>query len=288
MKKLIALVLFLVSTNLWSAMIIETIQLQHRPTDEVIPIIQPMLAPDAKITGTGYKLIIKSTPENLSQIKSLLKEIDVNQNLLRIYVSLGRPINGTQSSGRQSSRTETHASVSAKAENDSATVTIGTPNSKPESEISLADKQNKLDARIYQTEQNTDKPGVQVMSVSEGYWANISTGQAIPITTRTRNSDGTVTETITYQQIMSGYQVRPQIHGNQVTLTIRPYQQSSAKNNATFDTTEMQTTLTGNLGKWLFIGSTNQEENLNNSGITYQTQIRSTDVNEVWVKVERP
>jgi hypothetical protein len=259
-------------------MIIETIQLHYRPSDEIIPLIKPMLAPDAKITGTGYKLIIKSTPENLSQVKTLLKDIDVNQNLLRVYVSLGRP----------STRTKTQASVSAKSGDGSGSITIGTPDTETDNGISINDHENKLNARIYQTDQNKDKAGIQVMSVSEGYWANISTGQAIPVASRTRNPDGTVTETISYQQIMSGYQVKPQVHDNKVTLTIRPYQQSSSDNNATFDTTEMQTTITGNLGEWLFIGSTNQQENLNNSGITYQTQIRSTDVNEVWVKVARP
>ncbi|MGD9385256.1 MAG: hypothetical protein PVF28_01805, partial [Thioalkalispiraceae bacterium] len=65
MKKILALALLLVSSNLWSAMIIESIQLRHRPVEEIIPLIKPMLAADASITGTGYKLIIKSTPENL-------------------------------------------------------------------------------------------------------------------------------------------------------------------------------------------------------------------------------
>ena len=253
MRKLLALLLFAVSTNLWSAMIIETIKLLHRPADEVIPIVKPMLAPGASITGTGYKLIIKSTPENISQVQAVLEEIDINQNLLKVTVSMGNPIGG-------GNRTAGEAGT---------------------------DKKTKIDARVYQTERKNDDSTMQVMSVAEGYWARIAMGQSIPIAARTRNPDGTVTESITYQQIMTGYQVMPRTHDDKVTLTIRPISQS-ADSSGTIETNELETTITGKLGEWLFLGDTNQEENLRNSGINYRSRIRSTDVNQVWVKVERP
>ena len=276
MRKFTTLVLIFVSSNLWSAMIIETIQLQHRPSNEIIPIVQPMLAPDASVTGSGYKLFIKSTPENLDQIKALLKDIDIDPNLLRIYVSMGDPSGSSPAKGRQSTRTETHGSIE-----------IGSPDTKSDDELTVGDDRKKFDTRIYQTEKSKNKPGIQVMSVTEGYWASISMGQSIPFVTRTRNPDGTVTESVTYQQILTGYQVMPRIHDDTVTLAIRPFQQSTP-DNTSIETTEMQTTVTGKLGEWIYIGGTNQEENLNNSGIAYQTRIRSTDINQVWVKVVRP
>jgi len=260
MKQFLSVILFLVSTNLWSAMIIETIQLQHRPADEVIPIIKPMLDESASITGTGYKLIIKSSPENISEIQELLEEIDIDKNQLRISVSMGNPTGGRQTDAKESG---------------------------VEGQIAITNEKAKFDARIYQTESSKNKPAVQIMSVTEGYWASISMGQSIPTATRTRNPDGTVTESITYQEVMTGYSVMPRTHGNQVTLTIRPLQQSSADNSA-IEYSEIETTITGKIGEWLFLGGTDQEENLRSSGITHQTRIRSTDVNEVWVKVERP
>jgi hypothetical protein len=246
-----------------------------------------MLAPDASITGTGYKLIIKSTPENLNQIKTLLEDIDINQNMLRVHVSLGNPFDNGQTGGRQSSRTEQHGSVSIESQTDIGSIEIGSDESKENGNLTITNDRNKFDARIYETNRSKKKPGIQVMSVAEGYWASITMGQAIPFTTRTRNPDGTVTESVTYQQILTGYQVMPRVHDDRVTLSIRPYQQSSP-DNASIETTEMQTTISGKLGDWIFIGGTDHEENLNNSGITYQTRIRSTDINEVWVKVERP
>ncbi|MGD8782937.1 MAG: hypothetical protein PVG75_00790 [Thioalkalispiraceae bacterium] len=288
MKKILALALLLVSSNLWSAMIIESIQLRHRPAEEIIPLIKPMLAADASITGTGYKLIIKSTPENLEQVKNLLKQLDVNQNLLRVSVSMGRPGAIPSSPGNRSSTTTSHADISARSQSDAGSVSIGSTDNKADTEVSAGDDKIKFNARIYQTERAKEQTAVQVMSVAEGYWANISMGQAIPFTTRSRNPDGTVTESVTYQEILTGYQVMPRTHNGKVTLTIRPYQQSTQNNYASVQSTEMQTTITGNLGEWLYIGGINHEENLDNSGISYQTRIRSTDINEVWVKVERP
>lgn len=279
MKKLLTLTLLLVATQIWAAMIIETIQLQNRPSEEVIPLVQPMLAPGASITGTGYKLIIKSTPENISQIQALIEEIDINQNQLRVYVSMGK----------QTNRSEQHGSVSVATHGDIGSVVVGSDENTADGDLTITDGKTKFNARIYQTETSKNKPAVQVMTVAEGYWASISVGQSIPIAARTRNPDGTVTEVIHYQKIMTGYSVMPRTHGNQVTLTIRPIQQSSTDPRyATIESTELETTVTGKLGEWLYLGGTDQEENLKSSGITYQTRIRSTDVNQVWVKVERP
>ena len=111
-------------------------------------------------------------------------------------------------------------------------------------------------------------------------------GQSIPVRKRVRNPDGTVTEVISYQDIMAGYKIMPRTSGENVTIMIKPINQSAA--GSAIETTEMQTTVTGKLGEWLFIGSTNQAENLENSGIGNRSRIRSTDVNQVWVKVEKP
>lgn len=266
MKALLTALLLFLSCHVWASMIIETIQLQHRPSDEIIPIIKPMLVPDASITGTGYKLIIKSTPENLSQIQTLLEEIDINQNMLRVSVSMNR----------QTDASAKHGSVSIQAGNENSKVTIG-----PETS-----NRNKFDVRYHEKSTSQDKPNVQVMSVAEGYWASISMGQSIPMTTRSRNPDGTVTESITYADVMTGFDVMPRTHGDNVTLSIRPVRQSVKRGG--IETTQAQSTVTGKLGEWLFIGSTNQSENVRNSGIATRTRIRSTDINQVWVKVERP
>jgi len=277
MKKLLVVILLSLSMHAWPAMVIETIQLQHRPANEIIPIVEPMLAPQASVTGTGYKLIIKSTPDNINEIQAMLEEIDINQNQLKVYVSLGRQTESSRSG----------QSVRVEANSDIGSVEAGSAPIEDDSGVSIANDKTKFDARIYESRSRNQTPVVQVMSVTEGYWAKISMGQSIPTATRTRNSDGTVTESVTYQTVMTGYEVMPRTHNDTVTLTIKPLRQS-ASTDGSIETTELESTVTGKLGEWIFLGGTDHAENLQNSGITYRTRVRSTDVNQIWVKVERP
>ena len=115
MKKIITFLLLLVSLNASAEMVIETIQLLHRTSDEVIPMIRPMMDPKGSLSGRGYKLIIKSTPDNISQIRAILDEIDTNPNMLKVYVSYTK----------QSNENMTGGSVSFEAGNKNARVNIG-------------------------------------------------------------------------------------------------------------------------------------------------------------------
>lgn len=280
MKSITALLLFFVSMNAWSDMIIETIQLLHRSAEEVIPIVRPMLDPEGSLTGTGYKLIIKSTPNNISQIQAMLEEIDVNPNQLKISVSYQD----------QSKLNDQGGSVAVQAKGDIGSVEIGDPNNQQDGDLTITNSNDKIkfDSRIYQTKSKNNKTDVQTMSVTEGYWGTISMGQAIPYAQRFRNPDGTVTESVHYKKIMTGFRVKPQTNGDNVTLTIQQQKQSRGNNGIAIDTNQVETVITGKLGQWIFIGGTDHNKNLSESGINYRTRVRSTDVNQLWIKVERP
>jgi len=280
MKILTTIFLFLISMNAWSEMIIETIQLLHRSSEEVIPIVRPMLDPDGSLTGTGYKLIIKSTPNNISQIQAMLEEIDVNPHQLKVSVSYRD----------QSKSNDRGGSVSVKAKGDIGSVEIGDPNNRQDGDLTVTNSSDKVkfDARIYESKSKNNKNDVQTMSVTEGYWGTISMGQAIPYARRYRNPDGTVTESVQYKKVMTGFRVKPQTNGDNVTITIQQQNQSRANNGIAIDSNQIETVVTGKLGQWLFIGGTDHKKNLSESGINYSTRIRSTDVNQVWIKVERP
>ena len=261
MNKIIGLLLLLLSLNVNAETVIETINLLHRSTDEVIPLLTPHLDPQGALTGRGYKLIINSSPQNISRIRALLEEIDIDQSILKISVSYAD----------QSQNTATGGSVSIQAEHNQQT----------------DDSKIKFDTRVYQTKKKQRDNSIQVMSVSEGYWGSISMGQAIPFATRTQNADGTVTESIHYKNIMTGFRIRPQTNGNNVTVTIRQKRQA-VDNSGSVQTNTTETVVNGKLGQWIHIGGTDHEQNLNQSGLSLQTRIRSTDVNQLWIKVERP
>lgn len=56
--------------------ILELIQLKHRTTNEIIPLIDLFLDKHGALSGMQGKIIIRTTPENLREIKQLLNEID--------------------------------------------------------------------------------------------------------------------------------------------------------------------------------------------------------------------
>ena len=115
MKKLLFTLLLLLPLTSQADMIIETIELHYRPTEEIIPLVTPMLDSDASITGTGYKLIIKSSPENIEQIKTLVTELDVDPTQLLIHVAINDK-QQMQDSG---------ASVNVQATNQGSSISIG-------------------------------------------------------------------------------------------------------------------------------------------------------------------
>ncbi len=65
---------------------LEVIQLQHRSADEVIPILKPFLDAQGVLSGTGSRLIVRTTPENLAQLHTLLKRVDTAPRRLIITV----------------------------------------------------------------------------------------------------------------------------------------------------------------------------------------------------------
>jgi len=66
--------------------ILEVIPLKHRTTDEIIPLIHPFLDRQGALSGMRSQLIIRTTPDNLQEIKQLLNEIDTAPRRLIITV----------------------------------------------------------------------------------------------------------------------------------------------------------------------------------------------------------
>ena len=84
--KLLSLVL-LVSTV--QADSITTIQLSNRQAGEIIPIVKPMLGSEDAITGQGYKIFLRSSPQTLAQVKEMIDALDIAAKTLQISVFQG-------------------------------------------------------------------------------------------------------------------------------------------------------------------------------------------------------
>ncbi|NOZ10269.1 MAG: hypothetical protein GXP09_04395 [Gammaproteobacteria bacterium] len=64
-------------------LVLEVVSLKHQLAKDLIPAIRPLLGPKGSISGAQQKLFIKDDPQNITHIKTALKQLDVAQaNLL--------------------------------------------------------------------------------------------------------------------------------------------------------------------------------------------------------------
>lgn len=277
MRYALLVVLILVGTTAHAEMALSTIELRNRTSEDVIPILQPMIQPGGSISGSGYKLFIKTTPANLELIQSMIASIDVAAKQLLVSVSLDRRVlhQNSQMAGRVSIQTNPSLTIGGKSHGSNG------------GEIRGQTGIVKYDARLDEHYETQHHPQVQQVRVTEGLWATIRVGQGIPFTTNIRNPDGTVTATTTYQAVANGFQVLPRVNGDNVTLTIHPVAQSNTlSQTGVYTTMEMTTTVTGNLGEWLALGSVDETQRSSNRGITYSTQQRYNQHNQFYIKAD--
>ncbi|MGH8635349.1 MAG: secretin N-terminal domain-containing protein, partial [Burkholderiales bacterium] len=85
--------------------VLEVIPLRYRMAQEVIPMIQPMLAREGSVSGFQGQLVVRTTPANLEEIKRILASLDTAPRQLLITVRQDAE------SGRSRSSAEVSGSV---------------------------------------------------------------------------------------------------------------------------------------------------------------------------------
>ncbi|MDZ7804490.1 hypothetical protein [Thiohalophilus sp.] len=262
------------------SMELEVIDLRHRPADEVVPLVKPFVVDGGSVTGKDYRLIIRSTGKNIDEIKSLLSELDTALRQLTVYVS----------TDTEAVRAEQAIAVQGRIGNDSVEVRGGTPG---DEQSIVIDSGQQVEGgasgggQVYSTRSRSREPAAQTIRVQEGQWATIRTGQAVPITEQTTNPDGTVTRSTRYQNVTRGFQIRPQLNGEQVQLYIRPQRASvSESGGGRINLSAMETTIRTRLGEWVELGGSLETLRSRQSGITRSTRREEEQRQRVFVKIE--
>ncbi|MDR9436064.1 MAG: hypothetical protein RI563_04260 [Thiohalophilus sp.] len=276
----IAFALMALSPVLAADMELEVIDLRHRPADEIVPLVKPFVVDGGSVTGKDYRLIIRSTGKNIDEIKSLLTELDTALRELTVYVS----------TDAEAIRTEQSIAVQGRIGNDSIEVRGG---SSGEEQSIVIDSGKQVEGgasgggRVHSTRSRSREPAAQTIRVQEGQWATIRTGQAVPITEQTTNPDGTVTRSTRYQNVTSGFQIRPQLNGEQVQLYIRPQRASvSESGGGRINLSGMETTIRTRLGEWVELGGSLETLRSQQNSITRSTRREEAQRQRVFVKIE--
>lgn len=241
MKRFIlAIVLLIGSGPLVADYPLEIIQLNNRPVAEIIPLLRPFIVPDGSIAGMNDQLIIRTSPDNLAEIRRILQRLDQRPRNLRISVR--------QSAGGRYSQRSIQADVDTML-GKHAKVVVGNPRGGG----------NRL--RIQEARTESDLDATHTLRVLEGRPAFIATGESVPITEQTTIiNDDTVHQQLTtrYQDVTSGFYVVPRINGSMVTLEIGPHMARPGSpqtgHKSSYQIQQAHSVVSGRLGEWITLG----------------------------------
>ena len=263
---------------------VEVIPLKYRQADQVIPVLQPLLGREASINNFQNQLVIRATPSELAQVKRVLAGIDTPPRRLLITVRQDADVSGNRR----------EAEVSGSIGNNNARVTVPGSGSREGGNVALREGDDRLRARVTDSSQTGGERTAQTVQVLEGYSAFIRAGESQPVRNRqvVRSMVNgqwvdRVVETTDYREATTGFNVRPRLQGEMVTLDIDPQRETfDEQRRGAVNVQRVSTTVSGRLGEWMDLGGISEERSNDSSGILSTRSVRSSDRRGVQVKVE--
>ncbi len=276
--KLLGLVLLVSAVE---ADTITTIQLLNRPAEEVIPIVQPMLGVDDAISGKGFKIFLRSSPETLAQVKDMIEVLDIAAKILQISVFQGN----TRGLGALG------IGGNIQIESGDASIDIGTKRNKNGDgggSITYSTNNGSGNINSTSTRMRLEDNAIHHIRVTEGTEAYIETGEQIPYFSGTNwIVPEAVVGGIKYKDVTTGFYVLPRIQGDNVTLQVSPFKNSQLNaRGGNIETQYANTTITGRVGEWLLIGGVTEQINRSQSGSVNYSSTQSRNNESIWIKAD--
>ena len=261
---------------------IQSIQLKHRPADEIMPVIKPLLGADDSLTGQGYQLFIRTSEKNFEQVRQMVSKLDTAAKMLLVSVFQGndRELRALGVSGNfqyQDSDAKVGLGSSDKSGQRGADVKYSTRNAS-------------AGAHTFSTRGRLSDNPIHQLRISEGSEGYIETGESIPYFSGSYwrgGRHGLVGGGVDYKDINTGFYVLPRIHGEQVTMDVSPYKQSqSRQRGGDIETQSASTRITGQLGEWLAIGGITGQTRRYNTSVGSYGSTQSRDNASIWIKAD--
>jgi len=250
---------------------LEVVTLQHRDYTEIRPLIEPLLAPGATLTGSGSQLILRATPDNLADLRRAIAALDTRQQRLRVSVSQTR-INDSAFDS---------FGIDVRLRDGDAGIAIGTP---------PGGSRNSVDARIARTHGQGEGANLYSVLTLDGQAAFVDTGEARPqpyVTQQWGPYGGIVQGGVDYVQTRSGFYVTPRLRGGHVTLEVASQREDFTRDGAGGITTSgVDTVVSGRLGEWLPLGGVAETTAGDQSGLIAHTRRRDNTHTGYWVRID--
>lgn len=266
--------------------VLEVIPLRYRAAEQVIPVLEPMLAREGSISAFQNQLIVRTTPANMAELKRILASIDTAPRRLLVTVR--------QDAGLDRARREAEVSGSVSA-GDRARVTVP-PGSRDDRGLVVERRQgsDELRARVLDSRSSETDRNAQTIQVLEGNSALIRIGRSVPFPARrvVRSVVGgqiveQVVDSVEYRDVVTGFQVLPRVTGDWVTLDVSPQRETlDPRRPGAIDVQRVTTTVSGRLGEWMEIGGLVQDVSRQQSVLLGRTSDMRADRRSVLIKVE--
>jgi len=269
MKRVLLLLLLMHPTILLAADPMEIIELKSRPAEEIIPIVKQLVGPEGTVTGMNNQLIIRAKPDQIAEVKRILASIDRPARKLIIYVRHG----ATYDLDRDGVRADINAKLGKHT-----SITTGRTVRPGSARI-----------RVRSSSTNSQIDATQHIQSLEGRPAFIATGKSVPINEQTTTIAGGVVHqqnSVRYRDVTTGFYVIPMLNGSQVTLRISPHMQRQGSIHGTYDITEADTTVRGNIGEWISVGGVSSSADSNSSDIMRRSQTSGHNQHSIQLLVQ--
>ncbi len=239
---------------------LQVFELQHANAEALLPIVQPLLGPYESVSIYRNSLVVSADAGAMSRISELLSELDTPQR--NVLISVRR--NGEASSRQQG------GAVSGTLQQGSVTISTGRPAADSGSSVTISG------GRHITTGERGDSQSIRAL---EGKPVLISNGQLLPLPGGGRWGTG-----IDYQEIQQGFLVSARISGDRVTLEID--ERGDRIEGATVRTGALQSTVTGGLGEWIYLGGIEQSSQRSDAGVGSRLQTGTRSSEQLEVRVE--
>jgi hypothetical protein len=250
---------------------LEAIPLQYRLAEELLPILQPLLPPDAALTGAGDVLLVRADAATQQQVRDAVATLDRPPRQLLITV------------GQATTGTTTATSARGSATIGTGDVQVGVnrpPGPDAGARVTVQAGRDQVELR--------DISSVRALEGRE-VWIALTTSRPFTSTSTIHGGRHGVTQvhTVGRQDAQTGFLAIPHLRGDLVMLEISPSQQQlGTRGDAGIETRALTTTVSGRLGEWIELGGISTSGTDGTTGLITWGQRSELTQYSAWVKVE--
>ena len=247
LARLLCLLLLLIALPAAAQTQLEVFELRHRTATEIIAVARPHLDAQTRLSGDGFRLIVRGTPAEIAAVQALLERLDTPARSLRISVRGESGASGSRRGGELGNRS----------------------------------------VRVYASEGARDQRQQHSVLAMDGRPARIHTGTAIPLRVDRvlLAEQGIAVHSGTeFMVLESGFYATARVSGERVLVEIAA-DQASFPDGGRLQSQTVVTTVSGRLDEWLPLGDSGSSGGQNERGLIYRSDSARASGGQLWLRV---